>query len=69
MLGEFFRACLSEDTAYDVSTIELRIATANLVRDVDMKFAPGYGETWESDWQDYFVIKKGKLPVIATPRV
>ena len=68
LLGEFFRACLSKDTTYDVSTIELRIATANLVRDVDMKFAPGYGETWESDWQDYFVIKKGKLPVIATPR-
>ena len=68
LLGEFLRAGPSKDTAYDVSTIELRIATANLVRDVDMKFAPGYGETWESDWQDYFVIKKGKLPVIATPR-
>lgn len=40
----------------------------NLVRDVDMKFAPGYKETWESDWQDYFVITKGKLPIIAALR-
>jgi len=68
LLGEL-QASLSKDTAYDVSTIELRMATTNLVRDVDMKFAPGYKETWESDWQDYFVIQKGKLPVIATPRV
>lgn len=68
LLGEF-RAGLSKDVAYDVPTIELRMVTANLVRDVDMKFAPGYEETWESDWQDYFVIQKGKLPIIATPRV
>ena len=67
LLGEF-QGCPSKDKTYGVSVIELRIATANLVRDVDMEFAPGYKENWESDWQDYFVIKKGKLPVIATPR-
>ena len=44
------------------------MVTANLVRDVDMKFAPGYKETWESDWRDYFGMQKGKLPIIATPR-
>ena len=67
LLGEF-QADLLKDTAYDACTIELRMVTANLVRDVDMRFAPGYKETWESDWEDYFVIQKGELPVIATPR-
>jgi len=67
LLGEF-RTGVSWVTTYDVPTIELRMATANLVRDLDLKFAPGYKESWESDWQDYFAIKKGKLPIIATPR-
>ena len=67
LLGEL-QAGLSKDAAYDASTIELRMAIANLVRDVDMKFAPGYEGTWESDWQDYFVIQKGKLPIVAIPR-
>ena len=47
---------------------ELRMTTANLVREIDLKFAPGYQETWESDWQDYFAVQKGELPVIATLR-
>ncbi|KAF9644906.1 cytochrome P450 [Thelephora ganbajun] len=51
-----------------LALLELRMTTANLVRDLDLKFEPGYKETWESDWQDYFVITKGKLPIIATPR-
>ena len=68
LLGEL-QAGLSKDATYDASTIELRMAVTNLVRDVDMKFAPEYEETWESDWQDYFVIQKGKLPIVATPRV
>lgn len=44
------------------------MTTANLVREVDLKFAPGYKETWESDLQDFFVVQRGRLPVIATPR-
>ena len=68
MLGEF-QAGLSKDIAYGVSTIELRIATATLVRDVDMKFAHEYKETRESDWQDDFGIQMEKPPVIATLRV
>jgi len=76
VLGNHSRCLVSSDpvyqglpvTAYNVPIIELRMATANLVRDLDLKFAPGYKETWESDWEDYFVIKRGKLPIIATPR-
>jgi len=68
LLGEF-RAILSMDAAYGVLTIELHIDVPDEVRGDHSKFAPGYKETWESDWQDYFVIQKGKLPVIATPRV
>lgn len=48
--------------------IELRMTTAYLVRDLDFEFAPGYKKTWESDWEDYLVIKKGKLPIVASLR-
>lgn len=44
------------------------MTTAYLVRDLDLKFAPGYKETWESDWRDYLTIQKGDLPVITSPR-
>ena len=47
---------------------ELRMTTANLIRDLDMQFAPGYQETWESDWQDYLAIQTGKLPIVVSPR-
>jgi hypothetical protein len=49
-------------------TIELRMATSYLVRDLELEFASGYKETWESDWRDYFVMQKGKLPVVVSAR-
>lgn len=67
LLGEF-HACQSKRLVYNVPIIELRMATAYLVRDLDLKFAPGYKETWESDWQDYLVFQKGKIPIIASLR-
>lgn len=57
-------ACVGKPLAI----LELRMTTTYLVRDLDFKFAPGYKETWESDWRDYFAIQKGVLPVVATPR-
>lgn len=44
------------------------MAASYLVRELDMKFAPGYKETWESDWEDYLAIQKGKLPIVASLR-
>jgi len=51
-----------------LAMLELRMTTAYLVRDLELKFASGYKETWESDWKDYFIVMKGELPVIVTPR-
>ena len=68
MLGQF-RTIILKATGHNTPTTELRMATANLVRDVDLEFAPGYKQTWEADWQDFFLFTKGELPIIATPRV
>lgn len=57
-------ACVGKPLAL----LELRMTTVYLVRDLDLKFAPGYQRTWESDWLDYFVMQKGKLPITASPR-
>ena len=67
LLGESLQS-ISEGLAYNEMTTELRMTTVYLVRDLDLKFAPGYKRTWESDWLDYFVMQKGKLPIIASPR-
>jgi len=57
-------ACVGKPLAL----LELRMTTAYLVRDLDLKFEPGYKETWESDWEDYLAIQKGKLPIVASLR-
>lgn len=57
-------ACVGKPLAM----LELRMTTAYLVRDLDFKFEPGYKQTWESDWRDYFVLQRGKLPIITSPR-
>lgn len=67
MLGKL-RNSISKRQAHGESTLELRMTTAYLVRDLDLKFASGYKQTWESDWRDYFVIQKGELPVVVSPR-
>ena len=68
LLGKF-QSGTSNCPAEDVSMIELRMTTAYLVRDLELKFASGYKETWEVDWRDYFVLQRGKLPVVVSPRV
>ena len=67
LLGESHTS-VSKGAAYRAPMIELRMSTAYLVRDLDLKFAPGYKESWESDWEDYLAIQKGKLPIIVSPR-
>lgn len=67
MLGKF-QTGTPKCPAYGITTTELRMTTTYLVRDLELKFASGYKETWESDWQDYFVMRKGKLPVVVGPR-
>ena len=54
--------------AHGVLTTELRMTTAYFVRDLELKFASDYKKTWESDWRDYFVMQKGELPVVVSPR-
>ena len=68
VLGEFQTSESEPPPSHDISIIELRMTTAYLVRDLDLKFAPDYKENWESDWKDYFVILHGSLPIIASPR-
>jgi hypothetical protein len=48
---------------------EMRMVVAAVVRRFDFKFAPGYDHTrWEKDLKDFFVLTKGELPVVFTPR-
>lgn len=48
--------------------LELRSTTLNIVHSVQMALAKGYEKTWEADMQDFFVVQKGKLPVVCTAR-
>ncbi|KAF8970540.1 cytochrome P450 [Flammula alnicola] len=48
---------------------ELRYLTALLVRQFDITFESGFApETWEKNLEDRFVLSKGPLPVVLTPR-
>ena len=40
-----------------------------VMQNFEMKLAEGYRvEKWEEDISDYFVMGKGELPVVLTPR-
>lgn len=48
---------------------EMRVVASYIVQSFDMKFAPGYDwGRWEKGLEDYFAMKKGKLPVVITER-
>ncbi len=48
---------------------ELRYITAVLVRQFDISFDPAFEpDNWEEALMDRFVIAKGPLPVVITPR-
>lgn len=51
-----------------LAMFELRTTTLSIVHGVQMEFAKGYEKTWESDLEDFFVVHKGKLPVLCTAR-
>ena len=52
-----------------LALVELRVVVALLVQTFDMRFAPGYdAKQWEEDFHDYFVARKGELPVVLSCR-
>ena len=52
-----------------LALVELRVVIASLVQAFDMRFSPGYdAKQWEEDFQDYFVARKGELPVVLSCR-
>jgi cytochrome P450 len=54
----------------NLALMELRIVASYVVQRFDMRAAEGYNlDDWERDMQDYFVMRKGDLPVILTARV
>ncbi|KAJ6567330.1 high nitrogen upregulated cytochrome P450 monooxygenase 2 [Mycena vulgaris] len=52
-----------------LAQLELRVVVATLVQQLDMKLAPGWDHAqWEKGLEDFFVFKKGVLPVIVEAR-
>jgi len=50
--------------------IEMRMVIASLMQKFDVRFAEGYDPAeWEANLEDFFVMKKGPLPVVLTPRL
>jgi hypothetical protein len=50
--------------------MELRTVVSYIVQRFDMKVADGYDlNDWEGRLKDYFILSKGALPVVLTPRV
>ncbi|CAL1706398.1 unnamed protein product [Somion occarium] len=48
---------------------EMRTVLCSFLQNLDLRFADGYDpEDWIRDIEDMFVVKKGRLPVIATRR-
>jgi hypothetical protein len=40
-----------------------------LISKFDMRFEEGFDvDSWEKDMLDYFVVQRGRLPVVLTPR-
>ncbi|KAJ7508590.1 high nitrogen upregulated cytochrome P450 monooxygenase 2 [Mycena galericulata] len=53
-----------------IAQLELRVVVATLVQELDMKLEPGWDRAqWEQGLEDFFVFKKGALPVVIKPRV
>lgn len=53
-----------------LAIVELRVVVALLVQTFDMRFVPGYDtKQWDEGFHDYFVARKGELPVVLSCRV
>jgi cytochrome P450 len=59
------RNCVGKGLAMN----EMRVVVSYIVQRFDMKPAPGYDlDQWEKELQDFYVMKKGHLPVGITAR-
>ena len=53
----------------NLALLELRAIIATLVRRFEMRLADGFDpQQWEDELHDFFVMEKGKLPVVLTKR-
>jgi len=53
----------------NVAWMEMRMVVCLVMQRFEIKLAEGYQvERWEEDISDYFVMTKGELPVVLTPR-
>lgn len=60
------RICAGKSLAMN----EMRVIASFIVQRFDIKVAPGYDlNQWEKELEDFFILKKGKLPVLLTKRV
>jgi cytochrome P450 len=54
----------------NLAMMEMRLVVALIMQGFDMKIAEGYDiNKWEGSLKDYFIVKKGQLPVVLTERV
>ncbi|KAJ6468383.1 cytochrome P450 [Mycena sanguinolenta] len=57
--------CVGRNLAYQ----EMRMVICTLISKFDMRFEEGFDvNSWEEDMLDYFVVQRGRLPVVLTPR-
>lgn len=48
---------------------EMRMVICLMMQRFDMKFSPDYDpQVWEENLEDFFIFKKGILPIILSPR-
>ena len=48
---------------------EMRMVVVSIMQKFDIRFADSYNPTeWEANLQDFYVMKKGPLPVVLTAR-
>jgi cytochrome P450 len=53
----------------NLAMVEMRTVASYIVQRYDMKAAEGYDlDKWERNLLDYFILYKGALPVVLTPR-
>ncbi|KAF9468211.1 cytochrome P450 [Collybia nuda] len=57
--------CVGKNLAW----MEMRMLACLLLQKFDMRFEDGYNpKRWEEEMLDYFVMLKGRLPIVLTPR-
>ncbi|KAG5730825.1 Cytochrome P450 67, partial [Termitomyces sp. T112] len=57
--------CVGKNLAW----MEMRMLVCLLMQRYEMRFEEGYDvDRWDEDMSDYFVMMKGRLPVVLTPR-